>query len=142
MDNSNIILKDFMGVFPNAASKEYCEKVIARFDYLQETQSEWGETGRGRIWSRQEYEAGISSVLKENDTYFLGGEAGDHLPLEKKDVLSRRVDLPKLHEFYKIKWECYKIYAAKYGALSSISPHKQETSVRIQKYKPSQGYHM
>ena len=56
------IIKDFMGVFPNAASKEYCEKVITRFDYLQEAQG----TGRGKIWTRLENEE-VLPIEKDND---------------------------------------------------------------------------
>ena len=135
-NNSN---KNFIEIFPNAASKEYCDKVIARFEYIRETQSAWGNTGKQKIWTRQEQEDGIPTTLKENDTYFLGDTAGDDLPLEEA-VLS--ADMPILQEFSEISFNCYKLYAEKYGILNIISPHKVGPAVRIQKTKPSQGYRM
>ena len=130
-------MKDFIGVFPNVASGEYCDKVINRFDYLQETQGE----GRGKIWTRQEIE-GIPTTLKENDTYFLGGTNGDHLPLEEEDVILMTLDMSILIEFSEIVWNCYEKYVEKYGILKDLSLHKIAPGVRIQKYKPSQGYHL
>ena len=130
--------KDFIGIFPNAASKEYCEKVITRFEYIQESQSAWGSTGRGKIWSRQEGE-GISTILKDDDTYFLGDTNAEYSPLDEEVLLS---DMPLLKEFSELSFNCYNLYAEKYGALSAVSPHKMSTSVKIQKTKPSQGYHV
>ncbi len=133
-------MSDFISIFPNAASEEYCDKVIARFEYWREGQSAWGNTGRKKIWTRQENE-GISSILKENDTYFLGDIINDNLnlPLEE-EVLPK--DLSLLTEFSEVTWDCYKLYAEKYGVLSTLSPQGMAHSVRIQKYKPGQGYHV
>ena len=36
MNNKSDIIKDFMGIFPNAASKEYCEDLIKWFEYNEE----------------------------------------------------------------------------------------------------------
>ena len=124
--------KDFIGIFPNAASKEYCEKVIARFEYIRESQSAWGNTGRQKIWSRQEAENGIPKTLKEDDTYFLGDSPGDVLPLEE-EVMS--TDMPLLKEFSELSFNCYKLYAEKYGILTTLSPHKMSIAVKIQKTK-------
>ena len=131
------IIKDFMGIFPNAASKEYCDKVITRFDYLQKIQ----DIGRGKIWTRQDHE-GVSPMLKENDTYFLGGGKEDRLPLKEKDEFLMTTDMPILEEFGEIMWNCYQKYAEKYGALQDLANHNLSPTVRIQKYKPSQGYHV
>jgi hypothetical protein len=38
------IIKDFMGIFPNAFSKEYCDRIITRFDYCQKIQ----DNGKGK----------------------------------------------------------------------------------------------
>ena len=130
-------IKDFMGVFPNAASKEYCEKVITRFDYLQEAQG----TGRGKIWTRLENE-GVLPIEKDNDTYFLGGGMSDELPLMEEDKILMTNDMPILQEFNKITWDCYDKYTKEYGILMSEDYHKMSPGVRIQKYKPGQGYHV
>ena len=135
-NNSN---KDFIEIFPNAASKEYCEKVIARFEYMQELQSAWGNAGRKKIWSRQESEDGIPKTLKDDDAYYLGDTVGDFLPLEE-EVMS--TDMPLLKEFSELSFNCYKLYAEKYGILASLGAHKMAPAVKIQKTKPSQGYHM
>jgi hypothetical protein len=135
---STTVVKDFMGIFPNVASKEYCDKVINRFDYLQEIQHE----GRGKIWTRQEGENGISATLKDDCSYNLGGVAADHLPLKKEDVILMQQDMPLLQEFKAVVWQSYDRYAKKYGILTDVALHKMSFGVRIQKSKPSQGYHM
>ena len=134
-NNSN---KNFIEIFPNAASKEYCEKVISRFEYLRESQSAWGNTGRKKIWSRQEAENGTPTTLKDDDTYFLGDTSGDFSSLEEA-VLS--IDMPLLKEFSEITWKCHSLYAEKYGVLAGIGSYELAPSVRIQKTKLSQGYH-
>jgi len=140
-------IEDFMGIFPNAASKEYCNRIITRFNYLQDTQSIWaGNGGRGKIWTRQEHENGIPSVIKENDTYFLGGTAGDHLPINQRDIILMSTDMSLLREFNQIAFNCYNKYKKKYSVLAnaptSIAQHKMSPAVRLQKYKPGQGYHV
>ena len=139
-------MSDFISIFPNAASEEYCDKVIARFEYWREGNSEWGNTGRKKIWTRQEHE-GVSTILKENDTYFLGDIANDNFARYaappghlEEEVLPK--DLSLLTEFSKTIWDCYKSYAEKYGILSTLSPQGMAHSVRIQKYQPEQGYHI
>ena len=137
-NNSDIIIKDFVGIFPNSASEEYCDKIINRFDYLQKREDE----GRGKIWTRQEAENNIPSILKENDTYFLGSVKDDRLLLKGEEKILLDYDLPLLQEFNEILWNCYDKYAKKYGMVKSLSLHKLAASVRVQKYKPSQGYHL
>ena len=129
---------NMIGIYPNAATVEYCEKIIHRFEFLKETCSE----GRGKIWTRQEHEEGIHKVQKDNETYFLGGEQGDELPLTSEDKVLIGCDSPLLIEFGKIVWACYDHYSNEYGILPSLGLHKLSPCVRIQKYEPTQGYHM
>lgn len=129
--------KDFIGIFPNAASEEYCEKVINRFEYIQATRP----TERGRVWTRQEFEQ-VNTIVKENDTYFVGADASDQLPLEKKDIVLMSQDAPLLLEFNEIIWKCYDEYIKKYGIMTALNSHKVSPTVRLQKYTPSQGYHV
>ena len=130
------MIEDFIGVFSNAASKEYCNKVISRFDYLKETRG----SGRGRIWTRQEEKT--SAVEKENDTYFLGGDGCDDLPIKEEDISLMDQDTPLLKEFNQVIWNCYGKYREKYGIMDRLALHKVSPIVRVQKYKPSQGYHV
>jgi hypothetical protein len=140
MKNNRDTIKDFMGIFPNAASTEYCEKVITRFDYLQKNQGT--ARGREKIWTRQEEQEGIKATEKDNDTYFLGGTSNDDLPLMEEDKILMTNDMTILREFCNIIWSCYDKYTKKYGFLPSLTIHKISPTVRIQKYKPSQGYHV
>ena len=127
MPNNSEVINNFLGIFPNAVSKEYCEKVIKRVEYIQQA------GGReGKILSRQE-EEGISPMYKDNDTYFLGDD-DNHISMEK--------DFPLLKEFNQTIWKCYHKYVHKYGVIASLSKQQIGPGVRIQKYCPGQGYHL
>ena len=133
---------NFIGGFPNAASKEYCERIIRRFEFLNE--SKFG--GRGKIWSRQDPDAynptGVGKMSKEDATYYIGGDVRDDLPFEGEDDTILGVDSPLLKEFTTIVWECYEEYVKEYGILSELGRHKMSPYAKIQKTKPSQGYHV
>ena len=116
---------NFIGIFPNIASKEYCKKIIDRFEFVKETNSE----SRGKIYSREN--EGISKLKKEDSTYFLG---------EENTCFS--TDILLFEEFTKIMWKCYNIYAKEYGILEEVALHKISPAIRIQKTEPGQGYHM
>ena len=124
-NNSN---QDFIGIFPNAVSKEYCENVIDHFDWVQKTRG----YGRGNITTRQELDE-VLTVDKESDMYFLENEP-DLIVLEDNTVI--------LQEFNETTWKCYARLREKYGFLESLTMHRMSYSVKIQKYKPSQGYHV
>ena len=117
---------NFIGTFPNAASKEYCERIIRRFEFANETQSE----GRGKIWTREESE-GAPKVFKDDSTYMLGGDI---------EILDTDIQLVK--NLTDIVWKCYDVYAKEYGVLSRLQHHKLSPYVRVQKTKPGQGYHI
>ena len=123
-----IVIKDFMGIFPNAFSKEYCDKLIEHFDVVQETRGD----GVGGILTRQKLE-GALPMSKDSDVYFFETEP-DITVLESNTGL--------LQEFNEIVFQCYNKFKEKYGILESLGLHKMSYSVKIQKYKPSQGYHV
>jgi len=127
-------IENFIGIFPNAVSKEYCEKVINRFEYVKKSHGT-----EGKIWSRQEEER-ISPSLKDSDTYFLGGTGPNHV--EKTTDIVMEKDLPLLQEFHVKLLNCYDKYTKKYGVVKFLKDHAVGMCVRVQKYKPSQGYHM
>ena len=92
---------NFIGIHPNAASKEYCERIIRRFEFLKETKS----GGRGKIWTRQEHtNANTSKLEKDDSSYFIGGDNRDDLPFEEEDVALLGVDGPLLKDFTTIVW--------------------------------------
>ena len=127
-NDSDIIIKDFIGIFPNAASKEYCDKVIAHFDWVQKTRG----YGQGDILTRQQHD-GVPTRDKESDMYFFQDES-DPIVLENTTGI--------LQEYSTTTWECYKKLKEKYGFLESLCRHQMAYTVKIQKYKPSQGYHV
>ena len=117
-----------MGIFPNAASKEYCEKVIDHFNWIQKTRG----YGQGGILTRQEHE-GVSPIQKDSDMYFFETEP-DLIVLDASTAI--------LQEYNEITWKCYTKLKEKYGFLGDLGVHKMSPSIKIQKYKPSQGYHV
>ena len=124
------MIKDFVGIFPNAVSKEYCQRCIAQFEFINK-----GLPGRGgRVLSRQELEPGVPQQKKDSDVYLLCEEVTDSILLTKTDGL--------LQEFDKAVWECYAEYAKKYGILNSLARHIISPYIKIQRYKPTQGYHV
>ena len=131
------MVNNFIGIFPNVASKEYCERVIRRFEFVKETKS--GE--RGKVYSRQEREL-TSPMAKDDSTYFIGGDVRDDLPFSEVDDAILGSDSPLLKDFATIAWRCYDEYEKEYGILKDLKRHQLSPYVRIQKTKPSQGYHV
>ena len=122
--------KDFVGIFPNAASEEFCERCISRFNIIND-----GLPGHGgRVFSRQQFQRDVPRIEKDSDVYDLAQETNDSILVTKTDSL--------LQEFNRITWECYGEYAEKYGILSSLPIHRISPYIKIQRYRPSQGYHL
>ena len=130
-------MNNFIGIFSNAASKEYCERIIRRFEFVKEIQSE----GRGKIWTREESE-GANKMSKDDSTYFMGGDDVDDLPFSEAGAAILGADIPLLKEISEKMWKCYDVYAKEYGILSTLMRHKMSPYVRVQKTEPSQGFHV
>jgi hypothetical protein len=113
-------MDNFIEVYKNAFSDEYCDNLIQFFKNAEES---------GITINRQEHEKAIK--------------------LEKEDLATYIPSFPMHHtqkvfmtEFNRVFWgECYKQYAEKYNILSTCSEHKTY-SIKIQKTKPGQGYHL
>jgi len=128
MNNKTDIIKDYMGVFPEAATQKYCEDLIKWFEYNNTE----GSGGRKNTVSRQEHEGGISKTHKDSEIYWLGY---DNRMLSRNDIL--------LAEFNKIVWKAYAKFKTVYGAgLDQLGLHKVSPSIKIQRYQPTQGYHV
>ena len=120
-----------MGIFPNAASKEYCEDVIKWFEHNNKP----GVSGGKRTRSRQEDEKGISMHRKDSELYWLGQDHQDGFILNREH--------PILIEFGEIIWKAYNEFKLVYGSgLDQLDRHKISPSIKIQRYKPTQGYHV
>ena len=131
MKNNNFLnIKNFMGVFPNAASKKYCEEIIEWFEYNSTIK---GTGGRG-TQSRQEAEPGISKIQKDSEIYWLN---------LNKEGMSLQRDHPIIKEFGNIVWKAYNQFKEVYGTgLDQLGLHKLSPNIKIQRYKPTQGYHV
>ena len=128
MNNKTDIIKDYMGVFPEAATQKYCEDLIEWFEYNNTE----GSGGRKNTVSRQELEGGVSKTHKDSEIYWLGY---NNRMLSRNDIL--------LAEFNKIVWKAYAKFKTVYGAgLDQLGLHKMSPSIKIQRYQPTQGYHV
>jgi len=127
-------MNDFIMTIPNAARLEYCDYLIRRFEFYKETRAE----GSGKVWSRQAQEEGISKLRKEDDTLFLDGDAEDKD--EDEHLYSTNVRL--LEELVTIIWNCYDKYSKEWDIIRTLNEHYISPTVRIQKTKPGQGYHV
>ena len=117
-----------MGVFPEAATQKYCEDLIKWFEYNNTE----GSGGRKNTVSRQEHEGGVSKTHKDSEIYWLGY---DNRMLSRNDIL--------LAEFNAMVWKAYAKFKTVYGAgLDQIGLHKMSPSIKIQRYQPTQGYHV
>ena len=120
-----------MGIFPNAASKEYCEDVIKWFEHNNKP----GIAGRKRTSSRQEDEKGVAMHSKDSELYWLGLDHHDGFILNREH--------PLLTDFATIVWKAYDQFKLVYGSgLNQLGLHKISPSIKIQRYKPTQGYHV
>ena len=128
MKNNPNIIKDFMAVFPNAASKEYCNTVIKWFEHNNKA----GAGGQKNTISRQDNESGTLKIEKDSEQFFFENVENMYVP--------RTLFL--MEEFANIVWKSYKKFMDVYGAgMNCMGTHKISPSVKIQRYEPTQGYH-
>lgn len=121
-------IKDFMGIFPNAASKEFCDNLVKWFEYNNRE----GKEGGKRTLSRQELEHDVPKHKKDSEIYWLGM---DNLMLER--------EAPILKEFDSVVWKSYAKLQKVYGsALDQLGIHKLSPAIKVQRYQPTQGYHV
>ena len=113
--------KDFVGIFPNAFSKQYCEKLISRFDSIQSTR---GEVVGGVV--------SIRALHHNSDMYYFESEEDPTVLQSNSGILS---------EFTVKMQECYNVYKQKYDIIDGLGQHQISPSVKLQRYRPSQGYH-
>ena len=113
-------MNNFIEIYNNAVTDEYCSKVI---DYFEKLNYE------GRILTRQEKE-GVSKIVKDTNNYF----SDSTLAFEKNSNI--------FLEFCSALQSCYYQYSNKYGVIPSLGKHAISESIKIQKTGPGQGYHV
>ena len=119
----NYKIDNFIGVFHNAVSKEFCDKMITHYE---------NRASYGFSFNRQTLE-NVPKNSKDNHVYPL------ELDIDPIAITSNHVFIK---DFATAVWECHKIYSEKYGALNSLATYAFSESIKIQKTNPSEGYHI
>jgi hypothetical protein len=115
-------MTQFIGVYENAFSKEYCESVIKYFDNMQNN----GFTQNRKIAE------GAQKLSKDDESYFGHNEEGVNLQMSGK-----------LHkEFNDNFWKTYnEQYVSNFGVLNDSGKHNN-FAFKVQKTRIGGGYHV
>lgn len=118
----NVRHEQFIGIYEDAFSKEYCDAVIQYYENMADA---------GFTQTRQQVQQIKQS---QKDDAFVFSNDDTNIPLLSSKEYSRH--------FNKILWEkCYPEYANKFWILKELAHHGSYT-FKIQKTCPGQGYHM
>ena len=117
-------VNDFIGVFDDVFEKEYCDDIINKFEFFSTMNK-----------TQHRVERGYSAVDADNYMYFPIND----LQGNTQTMMS---DYKFLENFNTKMWECYDLYAKKYGIVKNIGIHQLNPDLKIQKTKPSEGYHI
>jgi len=113
-------MDNFIEIYKNAFSNDYCDSIIKYFNYAEEC---------GLTKNRQEHDEALKLDKDDLSIYI------PSFPMQHTDNNS-------MIEFNRVFWgECYKQYAEKYNIVSTLAEHKSYT-MKVQKTKPGQGYHL
>ena len=116
-------LTDFIGVFHNIVSKEYCDKVIAHYERMNSL---------GNTFTRQQDE-NVEKNKKDTYTYSLENESDPVVVGENSQIAKG---------FSEAVWLGHNIYQDNYGTLQSLAKYKLSETIKIQKTIPTGGYHL
>jgi hypothetical protein len=111
----SVDIENFVGVFEDAFSKEYCDSIIDYFEHFH---------SKGCSTTRQQEQPGISKTSKDTSTVWGDIRNTEFLPA-----------------FNKKFWECYNLYVDKYDVIKASAQHNVYTW-KIQKSVVGQGYHI
>ena len=114
--------ENFIEVYDNVVSPEFCEQAIAHYTALEHTR---------RVYSRQESED-ASPLKKSGGISFLT----DNPNIQRFDATGEI-----LHEFHNASAECYRHYVSKFGILDSMQLSMNH-NVQLQKTPRTGGYHV
>ena len=119
------MIDNFIGVFDNALSKEHCEELIKVYEDSVELN-----------YAISRKDMGKEKIYQDNNLVFVGSKT-----YVKDDIFLDAVQ-PPVQQFVNLAWTSYEEYAKKYGVLTSLASHRFYDSIKIQKTKPSEGYHV
>ena len=118
-------IENFIGIFPNVFTSEYCNKVIKFFNTHKKSPA---------YTTRQEHDNARSSA-KEGAMYFFVNETDEQLL-----VINESIQV----EFDTIVRKHYMEYKQKYGFIDDVAEQSQmrmSVCIKLQEYGLSQGYH-
>ena len=118
------MINDFIGVFDNVITKEHCDKLIKVYE---------DSVLLNQTLSRQQL--GKQKIKQDNNLVFVNSRR--HI---KDDIFFDKLQ-PSIQEFTELAWFSYAKYATEYGILNSMSSHRFYDSIKIQKTRPTEGYH-
>ena len=119
------MIDDFIGVFDNALSKEHCDELIKIYE---------DSVSLNFTTSRQQL--GKKQINQDNNLVFISDKN-----FIKDDIFFNKTR-PSIHQFTEVAWFSYAQYAKEYGILNSVTSHRFYDSIKIQKTKPKEGYHV
>jgi hypothetical protein len=118
----NVKHEQFIGIYENAFSKEYCDSMIDYFEKMN---------AAGFTANRQKHDQ-IAKTFKDDLAVFPTFE--NLIGLENSGNL--------LHAFHETLWgNCYPAYIDQFWSLKDVGSHGSH-SAKIQKTEPGQGYHV
>jgi len=124
------MLNNFIGCYDNVISKDSCQKIIQHFEKVKASEL---------TYTRQNVGNNLR-INKDNESYYLSNTSS--FVNESVDDIISSTDLWIFDTLKDGINNCYQHYVDEYGILESMSKHSISGCVKIQKTKPSQGYHV
>jgi hypothetical protein len=121
---SQVVIDDFIGVFENAIPDSLCDELIDAY-----------EEGNDLNYSTNRQILGATPTEKQTGILFTNKER------ITDSVLFEHIHI-KVKQFVDCAWQQYAQYSEKYGVLESVASHRFYDSIKIQKTKPAEGYHV
>jgi hypothetical protein len=116
-------INDFIGVFDDTGTEEYCDFLVDFFDRMQNI---------GKVDSRVKFE-NVSPTIKDNSLYMF---------MKETDPLIINQQATQLHPFLEVIQKCYKSYVEEYGTIEDVGRHALNPDIKLQKTLPGEGYHV
>ena len=117
IENMEIKMEQFIGIFPNAINNELCSEFVRWYDEVTE---------HGLTMSAME-KTGLSGIARKDEEIVIP----KHLP---HDCFSDNM----LHPLWKNLSDCYDLYSTNFAIEQTMTSH----SFKIHRVQPSEGYHL
>lgn len=116
--------KDFIGVYNDVFSKQWCEDVIEYYQYRDSVH---------KTYLREP--ENVNSMRKEDTSSSIA-------PINIEELRLSEFDMGLVDHFNKVFWgQCYEHYKNNYAIVNTLNKHAVK-GYKIQKTLPGQGYHI